>query len=570
MQDIDMIDPLTLEEASIATSIHLRSDKDVVIPPSTTAAVHLGLDPNEDELFRLLVGTADAFSKGDIDLEEGWPNNQRPSTVVIRVAGGWVRDKILQEYGGAYDVDLAVEHMTGVQLATLIQAYVRKYHPHIQASRMGVIAANPAQSKHLETATFKLCGIDMDLSNLRAHEVYTEDSRIPTVHLGTPKEDALRRDFTVNALFYNLHSQQVEDWTGRGVRDLLQEKTLVTPLEPVQTFRDDPLRILRAIRFAVRLQFRVDDSLKEAAQLPEIRQALSVKVSRERFGKELEGCLSGKQAKPLLALMTLVDLGLACIVFALPQPGLDKIGGVHGHLLGKEYDAGNANQAISGWIESRHLLTITGPLWERFDSMVQSTHSADSRLLPLTAALLPFRHLQYHEAKKPERVHSAIGYIVQESIKFKKVDVAALTLLNENVDSMVELLDNVTKVQRLEAGMLLRSLRELWPTALLLATILKVRNEPSVDWMAEAEKLYHKIATEYALDQSWKMKPLLDGKVLQLSFGKGPIVGLYMQEQIRWMLSNPDGGAEQCLQHLQAFEPDSTSAEPKKKKAHIG
>jgi tRNA nucleotidyltransferase (CCA-adding enzyme) len=555
--------PLTIAEASISTTIYLRGNGDgVKVPPSTTSSLHLGLDPNEDELFRLLVGTAEAFTKGEIDLED-WDStkNKRPSEVVIRVAGGWVRDKLIQDYGGAYDVDLAVEHMTGVQLAKLIQKYIQKYHPHIQASRMGVIAANPEQSKHLETATFKLCGIDMDLSNLRAHEVYTDDSRIPMVRLGTPQEDAFRRDFTVNALFYNLHSRKVEDWTGRAVHDLLEEKTLVTPLEPVQTFRDDPLRILRAIRFAVRLQLCMDVNLQEAARLPEIQEALGVKVSRERIGKELEGCLSGKRARPLLALISLFDLKLESIVFALPESGMNTIGGMHGPILGEEYKEGNADQVTRAWSESRNLLEIAGPILEHFQNFLDSKHSIDVRLLPLAIVLSPFRYLQYHETKKPDRFHSVIGFVVQESIKFKKVDVAAVDVLGEHVDSMIKMMENLATVSRLDAGMVLRSLRDNWPTALVLATIIQAQKEASVDWTAVGKKLYQKIWQDYALDESWKVKPLVDGKVLQQSFGKGPIVGIYMQEQIRWMLANPGGRAEECLEHLRNYDP-----EPRKRK----
>ena len=81
---------------------------------------------------------------------------------------------------------------------------------------------------------------------MRAEEIYQENSRIPTVQMGTPFQDAQRRDFTVNALFYNLKTKQVEDWTQRGMQDLRQRR-LVTPLDAKTTFEDDPLRVLRAI-----------------------------------------------------------------------------------------------------------------------------------------------------------------------------------------------------------------------------------------------------------------------------------------------------------------------------------
>ena len=77
---------------------------------------------------------------------------------------------------------------------------------------------NPDKSKHLETATTRVFGYQIDFVGLRA-EVYTDKSRVPEVHPGTAQEDAYRRDFTINALFYNLNSGQVEDFTG-GIHHL--------------------------------------------------------------------------------------------------------------------------------------------------------------------------------------------------------------------------------------------------------------------------------------------------------------------------------------------------------------
>eukprot|EP00957_Ditylum_brightwellii_P119500 9117505-Ditylum_brightwellii.AAC.1 len=90
--------------------------------------------------------------------------------------------------------------------------------------------------------------IKCDFVYLRGGEVYTTDSRIPTLQEdATPLDNALRRDFTVNSLFYNLQKKQVEDWTGRGMSDLIENQLLVTPMDARITFRDDPLRVLRAI-----------------------------------------------------------------------------------------------------------------------------------------------------------------------------------------------------------------------------------------------------------------------------------------------------------------------------------
>ena len=71
----------------------------------------------------------------------------------------------------------------------------------------------------------------IDLVNLR-NETYTEESRVPTIGIGTPTEDAYRRDLTINSLFYNINDEKVEDFTEMGISDL-REGIVRTPLEPL-------------------------------------------------------------------------------------------------------------------------------------------------------------------------------------------------------------------------------------------------------------------------------------------------------------------------------------------------
>lgn len=123
-------------------------------------------------------------------------------------------------------------------------------------------------------------GVWLDLVNLRS-ESYAADSRIPEMTFGTAADDAKRRDLTINALFYNLHTREVEDLTGRGLEDL-RKGVVRTPLAPRTTFLDDPLRVLRAVRFAHRFRFAIDPELLAAAAEPEVREALRTKARSAR------------------------------------------------------------------------------------------------------------------------------------------------------------------------------------------------------------------------------------------------------------------------------------------------
>jgi hypothetical protein len=108
----------------------------------------------------------------------------------------------------------------------------------------------------------------------------------------------------------------VEDWTGRGFDDL-RRGVVSTPLAPLTTLLDDPLRTLRSVRFAARLRFTMDDALIEAAMDDRVRQALAEKVSRERIGCEVDLML--RSPDPVGAMRLLINLNLARTVFQIEK-----------------------------------------------------------------------------------------------------------------------------------------------------------------------------------------------------------------------------------------------------------
>jgi tRNA nucleotidyltransferase (CCA-adding enzyme) len=128
------------------------------------------------------------------------------------VAGGWVRDKLMGKESD--DIDIALDDMFGEEFAEMIRQKI--YQDDVAAGKIdpskqkegknyGVIKANSDKSKHLETAVIKVQGVFIDLVNLRSEE-YAEDSRVPIVKIGTPEQDAVRRDLTINSLFYNINT----------------------------------------------------------------------------------------------------------------------------------------------------------------------------------------------------------------------------------------------------------------------------------------------------------------------------------------------------------------------------
>lgn len=264
------------EEEKVSFAKRLRA--------TTMTTTTIALTPRESQLRNLLLDVADYIK------------NESKTKVELRWAGGWVRDKLLGIQ--SHDIDIAIDVMTGSNFSDKMKEYLKdaenlKKHA-LEAKdvkNIHKIAANPEKSKHLETATTNIFQFDVDFVNLRK-ETYTEDSRNPQMEFGTAAEDALRRDATVNALFYNLRTDTVEDNTG-GLADM-KAKLIKTPLEPYTTFKDDPLRVLRLIRFASRLNFRIDLEAENCMSNPAIMEALRLKISRERVGVEVEKMLRGK------------------------------------------------------------------------------------------------------------------------------------------------------------------------------------------------------------------------------------------------------------------------------------
>ncbi|KAK1840857.1 tRNA nucleotidyltransferase [Colletotrichum chrysophilum] len=288
------------------------------VPPSrnmAAAATTIGtpvlqLTAKEEQLKELLVEVAASIDK-----------TCRPSDppLVLRWAGGWVRDKLLGIE--SHDIDTAINVMTGYTFSQKMRDYCddlenRRKH-NISPDDLGSIhkiAANPDKSKHLETATCRIFGLDVDFVNLRK-ETYTQDSRNPIMEFGTAEEDAMRRDATINALFYNLHTGLIEDLTG-GLEDMAS-RLIRTPMSPLQTFTDDPLRVLRLVRFASRLDFDIDPAATAVMAEPSVLGALKLKISRERVGVEVEKMLKGRH--PRKALELIHNLGLYEAIFTDPS-----------------------------------------------------------------------------------------------------------------------------------------------------------------------------------------------------------------------------------------------------------
>ena len=183
------------------------------------------------------------------------------------VIGGFVRDLILER--PSKDIDIVVVG-NGLELAEKCAGKLKVKHVSI--------------FKNYGTAHFKYKDLDIEFVGARK-ESYSENSRNPSVKEGTLEDDQLRRDFTINALAISLHPSNFGELIDpfNGLEDLKQG-IIRTPLSPGKTYSDDPLRMLRAIRFASQLNFKIEKSSLEALYSNADRIKI---ITQERITEEL-------------------------------------------------------------------------------------------------------------------------------------------------------------------------------------------------------------------------------------------------------------------------------------------
>jgi poly(A) polymerase len=206
------------------------------------------------------------------------------------VIGGFVRDFFLKR-GTAKDIDV-VAVGSGIELAKKVAKLIPN-NPKVQVF------------KTYGTAMLRFKDIEIEFVGARK-ESYSEESRNPEVTEGTLKDDQNRRDFTINALALSLNEENFGELLDpfNGIEDL-ENKIIKTPLNPDITYSDDPLRMMRAIRFATQLNFEIEENSLDAISKNSDRLQI---ITKERIVVELNKIMSS--AKPSVGFLLLEKTNL--------------------------------------------------------------------------------------------------------------------------------------------------------------------------------------------------------------------------------------------------------------------
>lgn len=562
----------------------------------------LALSPAEQLLRTLLLDCRDHVASST--------GNNHNAAGDMWFVGGWVRDKLLGKQ--SCDIDVAMSPMTGPEFASHLREFLSselQLQPaesststsdeseakvktkgdiyKSQATKTGIpaeirgfyeIDRNPKKGKHLQTTSAKIFGLDIDFVNLRTEkDLQTEKPSSKQVgrDFGSlAEEDAYRRDATVNAIFYNLDSQRVEDQTQMGLQDL-EARVLRTPLDARVTFTDDPLRILRFARLASTLGFTIDEgNTQQAMKDLEIQSLISTRISPERIGLELKKMVTG--ADPVTALLWIHRLKLYKRVFLGEQQKgvLDRL---------KESEASEAQLWAAD--QGEYLWPLAWPDACKTVSALLSTdnknivatelaQSQDIELVWQAALWCPLALLCRPGDTPPFPVVKPAVKAIRSTNEMTKLLESSLSNVKEirsTIDLVVDCNDKAS-LKRSTVGKPMRSWGKIWRLQVLFTLLTDILSVKS-----KTEDLLNRYSTflQFVLDQKLEdahsMQQILNGSDIKTIFQlrrSGPFMNGVMRAALEWQLDheadykNKDEMKEKAIEWLRGQKEELKIPDP--------
>ena len=400
------------------------------------------------------------------------------------VVGGWVRDRLM-ERGDSKDVDFVV---VGDALSIAQEAARR-----LKAGKVTVF-------KNFGTAQFRWKDWDIEFVQARS-ESYTANSRNPKVAPGSLEEDQLRRDFTINAMAYSVNAGDfgtlLDPFNGKV--DLI-ERRIRTPIDPIKTFTDDPLRMLRAVRFASQLDFSIDPETLKGMQACAERVSI---LSPERIATEVNKTM--ESPVPSVGLSWMYKGGL--MPYILPE--VDALAGVdevEGHLHKDNF--WHTLEVVD------NLSRVTPHIWDRWAALLHDIGKPPTKRF-IKGTGWTFHGHEFLGGKMAKKIFKRLALPLDERMQY----VVKLVQMSSRPIAVASDMATDSAVRRLlfDAGDAIDALMDLCE-----ADITTKNPKKKEKYLGNFQKVREKLVVVEARYHLRNWQPPVDGNQLMEWFGLAP------------------------------------------------
>lgn len=389
-----------------------------------------------------------------------------PLKIIPRIAGGWVRDHLMGLDNN--DIDIVVEGTTCDEFGNKILSFDANYS-------IVHLSVNPQETESMPVVRIGI-----------GNDVWFDITELGNGQ--TIQDDAKRRDFTINALYFNVYTEKVEDYVG-GIEDL-QNKKLRMPIDPTQSILEDPRRILRCFRFAARFNFEVDNELLNA--ISNHVENFEQNASKGRIGLEIVKMLNADNIE--IAINLIAKTKMFDAIF-------DPIKSIN-------FDVNAAVRRVENLRPAFHL---------------------KNRLVLLLAAI----YMQIYDPTSTKM--TLMGILKKLCLPNKTASTA------KKWQKAAYSIDHGIEINRIEIGRMIIDLGEDWKYVRYLVENTEFFDQQIMEFV-----------TKEKMEDIWKIKPLMNGNELCKCYGVKPDKNTrnLLEKMINWQILNPDKTKEDYSQYI--------------------